>query len=176
MSQVLPDGTEIAMEYDGLAKERSRVAALACNPDLVVLSEDEEGRVIESYPGRSKTRQSEKDSADINVIIKRMEGQGIGPILPQGEARFLDISEVSDYRSAVHQIRDARSYFMELDPIDRRDRFDNKVENFLDTVSDPVRLQQLIAEGIVVDGTIVGGPPVGGAGAGAPPSAAPEVK
>lgn len=164
----LPDGTVMAQDYDGLAKARSRAARLMCDPELVVVSEDENGVITESYPGRSKTLQSEKDSADINKIIERMGAQGVGPILNPSQPRFLDISAVGDYRSALDQVREAGSYFMELDAEDRR-RFNNDPAEFLDTVNDPAKLQALIDEGIIVDGSIVGGPPPvvpeGGAGA-----------
>lgn len=166
---------ELVEAEDLRRKERSKKAALFCDPDLEVTSVDEDGVVVTVYPGRSKTRQSDAESADINVILERMGTQGIGPVFNPDVPRFLDISAVGDYRTALEQVRAARSYFFELDAEDRA-RFGNEPAKFLDAVNDPVQLAALIAEGIVVDGSIVGGPPPvvpavsGGAGA---PSAAP---
>lgn len=155
---IAPDGTVIRQDYDGLGKAYSIAAQLICDPELVELVEDEHGVVLEVYPGRSKTRQSELDGADINVILERMGAQGVGPSFNVGQPRFLDISAVGDYRTALDQVREARAYFMELDAEDRA-RFNNDPAVFLDTVNDPVKLQALIDEGIVVDGSVVGGPP-----------------
>lgn len=157
----LPDGTVWREPYDGLQKVVSEKARLICDPDEVVLETELKGEDIvevERYPGRSLTRQSEKDSADINVIVDRMARQGIGPVLNPREPRFLDISEVGSFREAFDQVRDARAYFMELDAEDRR-RFRDDPAVFLDTINDPVKLQALIDEGIIVDGSIVGGAP-----------------
>lgn len=144
-------------------KAISQASRLVCDPEVVELRVDandpDAERLIEVYPGRSMTRQSDADGADINKILDRMSAQGVGLVLNPLEPRFLDISDVGDYRTCISQVREARSYFMQLDAEDRA-RFNNRVENFLDAVTDPVKLAALIAEGVVVDGSIVGGPPV----------------
>ena len=154
---ITPDGTVIAQDYDGLGKVRSEAARLICDPEEVVLDVDEDGVVHERYPGRSKTVQSDKDSADINVILDRMQVQGIGPSFNPSQPRFLDISSVGDYATALRQVREAKEYFFQLDAEDRA-RFNNSPALFLDAVNDPVQLKALIDEGVVVDGSVVGGP------------------
>lgn len=152
---ILPDGTILRQDYDGMRPN----GALICDPDFIVLTTDDDGVITETYPGRSKTRQSDADSADINKILNRMSMQGIGPIFNPAEPKFLDITAVGDFRSALDQVRNANSYFMELDAEDRA-KFNNDPAVFLDVVNDPVKLRALIDEGIIVDGSIVGGPVV----------------
>lgn len=152
----------LRLEIEEENKAISQASRLICDPDLVELRIDandpECERLIEVYPGRSLTRQSDADGADINKILERMSAQGVGPQFNPNPARFLDISQVGNFREAVSQVREARAYFMQLDAEDRA-RFNNDPALFLDTVTDPVKLQELIKEGVVVDGTIVGGPP-----------------
>lgn len=154
-------------------KSISLAARLICDPELVELrvdANDPDGkRLIEVYPGRSKTRQSDADGADIHKILDRLQASGIGPQFNPNPARFLDISSMGNFREAVEQVREATAYFSQLDAEDRA-RFNNDAALFLDTVNDPVKLSQLIAEGVIVDGTIVGGPPVApeGVASGAP--------
>lgn len=73
--------------------------------------------------------QSEKDDADINVIVKRF---GITGHLPQGMVppSFQDFTEVFDFRSAIEAVREAEGKFMQL-PADVRSRFRNDPQEFV---------------------------------------------
>lgn len=94
----------------------------------------------------SMTRQSELDSTDINKIVARFDRAGLP--LPTGESRFLDVSEVPDFRSALEQVQRANEYFMTL-PAKSRALFENDPAIFLDRVSDPAQLALLVEAGVV---------------------------
>lgn len=89
----------------------------------------------------SLARQSEKDDADINVIVRRF---GLTGHLPVVERPPLvgDFSEaVTDYGTALRLIRAADSSFMQLSA-DVRARFDHDPAKFVDFVSDPANLEE----------------------------------
>lgn len=95
----------------------------------------------------SMTRQSDADAADINKIVSRFERSGVMPLTAR-EGRFLDVSEVGDYRSALEQVRRANEYFETL-PASSRAMFGNDPAVFLDKVNDPAALQLLVDAGVV---------------------------
>lgn len=97
----------------------------------------------------TKTRQSEKDSADINVIVKRFAAQGVIS-LNSKPGLFLDVSEMGDYREAVEQVRQADEFFMQLSSAVRK-RFDNDPAVFLDFVSNPENRDEMAKLGLLGD-------------------------
>lgn len=99
------------------------------------------------------TRDSEKDQADINKIMKRAEQQGIIPLSAR-EGQFLDLSQVGDFREAREAVRLANEYFMSL-PAESRAVFDNDAAKLLDAVNDPAQLQLLEEAGIVPKAEVV---------------------
>lgn len=117
---------------DGLQKEYSDLSALVCDP--------------EREEGASKTRQSDLASTDINNIVARYERAGLP--LPTEESRFLDVSELPDFRSVLDQMNRATEYFMQL-PAKSRAMFDNDVTIFLDRVNDPAQLELLVEAGVI---------------------------
>lgn len=117
---------------DGLQKEFSDMTGCYCDP--------------ETEEGRSKCRQSELDATDINQIVERFERGGVP--LPVGENRFLDVSEVPDFRSALAQVQRANEYFAAL-PAKSRAMFQNDPAAFLDRVNNPHELQLLVDAGVI---------------------------
>lgn len=95
----------------------------------------------------SLTQQSFKDECDVNLIVKRFKDvngvdlstQNIG--FPQGMV-FGDFTNVSDYRSAIEQVRRADEAFNSLDPKIRA-RFDNDPSKFLDFCSDAKNIDEM---------------------------------
>lgn len=122
---------------DGRQKEFSDQTGLFCDPD--------------SEEGASKTRQSELESTDINKIVDRFARAGLP--LPTGEGRFLDLSEVPDFRDALHQVARANEYFMTLDA-KARALFENDPAKFLDVVNDPAQLSLLVEAGVIPKGEV----------------------
>ena len=78
-----------------------------------------------------KTRQEFRDESDINTLMKRYETTGIPPWVDDtGERRFLDVSDVPDFQSAMQIVIDAENAFMALSAQVRKE-FENDPGNFL---------------------------------------------
>lgn len=93
--------------------------------------------------------QSQKEEADINVIVRRF---GVTGELPQGlkVPRYGDfIDTVTDYRTALDLVMEADKAFMAL-PAEVRQRFGNDPGKFLDFVEDPANLEELRKMGLAV--------------------------
>lgn len=97
--------------------------------------------------GESMTKQSEKDSADINFIMKRYQKTGILPDLIKKEPRYGDFSEVTDYIQAIQIVQHAEEQFSALDAHIRK-RFNNDPSQFLNFVQDPQNQNELIKMGL----------------------------
>lgn len=97
--------------------------------------------------GPTLTRQSEAKYADINLIMKKYEKTGVLPPATR-QGFFADVSNVGDYRDALHRVQAADAYFMQL-PAEYRKRFDNDPATFLDFVSDPDNIPELETMGLI---------------------------
>lgn len=91
----------------------------------------------------NRTRESELEATDINRIVRSYEQSGM---LPQVQhARFLDVSELPDYRTAMDQVQLAHKVFLSLDARKRLE-FGNDTARFLEFCANPenrVRLEEL---------------------------------
>lgn len=96
--------------------------------------------VVVCGPGR--TKQAMKDECDVNLIVARYVRDGLVTHLAKGQPRYLDVSEVGDYRSAIEQVRAVEDFFDAL-PAKVRAYFQNDPAAFLDTMSDPAKAVQL---------------------------------
>lgn len=95
----------------------------------------------------SLTRQSEKDDADINTILRRYEATGVLPIDTRS-ALFLDVSQVGSFQDIRnHQIL-AQDAFMQL-PAQVRREFGDDVNVFLDESVDPEKRAKFQALGLL---------------------------
>jgi len=86
--------------------------------------------------GPGKTKQSEKDSCDINRIIKTFQRTGR---LPDGVTRnavFADVSGAPDFMEAMEIVQRGQFQF-ELLPATVRKKFDNDPACFLAAFNDP---------------------------------------
>lgn len=89
--------------------------------------------------------QSQKDDADINVIVARALA---GQQLPDVRApQYGDFSEIGDYRSAVTAVREMEERFMTL-PAKVRARFENDPQALLEFCSDEANRDEAIALGL----------------------------
>lgn len=94
------------------------------------------------YPGgrlevadfRDRAIQSEKDSTDINSILRRYDATGMISHVARGVPTYMDVSEVGDYRTAMEHLRATESFFMGL-PAKVREKFGNDPVEFIDAVS-----------------------------------------
>lgn len=99
----------------------------------------------------SRTKQAFKQECDINHIMKKFKNvQGVD-FLTQFNGyvggQFGDFSNVTDYRSAIEQVRQAQGVFMAL-PSQVRRRFDNDPASFLDFVQNPANEKELVELGL----------------------------
>lgn len=98
--------------------------ANSCNSGVVVL-----------FTGESRTKQAFKDETDINQILARYKSTGMLSHINENQGRFLDVSEISDFRSAVQRVQDTQKFFMGL-PSDVRAEFQNDPAIFLDFLAE----------------------------------------
>lgn len=112
----------IRAEYNYDADKASKESGLHCKDD-------------------SLTVQSQREDADINVIVKRF---GVTGQLPQSLRMpiYTDFEDVFDYRSAMDVINQADRSFAAL-PADVRARFLNDPQRFVEFASDEKNLEEM---------------------------------
>lgn len=96
-------------------------------------------------PGR--TKQSEKDSCDINIITKRYEKTGSLPEMIQREPRYGDFSNVPTFQEALEVVSLAEEQFAALDA-HIRTRFGNDPAQFLAFATDKSNLEEMVKLGL----------------------------
>lgn len=96
--------------------------------------------------GPSLTVQSQKQEADINYIVEQF---GITGRMPENlrTPNYGDYSEVLDFRSAIHAVREAESEFLRI-PAAIRSRFQNDPQQFLEFCMDQNNLPALREMGL----------------------------
>lgn len=122
---------EIRSIYDGKQDEMSEMSGLSCEGD----------------PG--KTKQSEKDSCDINIITARYERTGALPDMIKKNPRYGDFSDVPTYQAALDTVLHAETQFQSLDAKIRA-RFRNDPAELLDFVADPSNKEEIIKLGLAI--------------------------
>lgn len=121
----------------------------------------EETATVNNEP--SMTVQSEKDSADINVILERF---GITGQLPQNvrPPTFQDFGDtVFDFRSAVEAIAMAEDSFMSM-PARVRAEFENDPQKFVEFCSEEKNLPRMRELGLAVPEKLPAKPEASGSG------------
>lgn len=96
----------------------------------------------------SLTRQSEREDADINTIVKRF---GIGHVMPRDLPPLMygDFTHITDYQSAFDAVADAQARFMQLEA-SVRERFANDPQRFLEFCETPGHADELKKLGLMV--------------------------
>lgn len=94
----------------------------------------------------SLTVQSQKDEADINVLVKRF---GITGQMPQNVHApiYGDFTGISDYRTALEAVREAEESFNAM-PADVRARFGNDPQKFVEFCSNEDNLDEMKKMGL----------------------------
>lgn len=121
---------EFRSAYDGLADEVSVATGLKCEDDSLAV-------------------QSQRDEADINVIVKRFGLTGSLPV-------DLRVPVSEDYREAefdlgvaLRFVNEANKAFMQM-PADVRARFGNDPEVFVKFVENPENVDECVRLGLAV--------------------------
>ena len=94
--------------------------------------------------GPSKTIQSDAHKADINEILAQYEQVGIVTHLNKVDAKYMDVSEFTDFSDAMRQLRMAEQEFKKL-PSKVRELFNHDVAEWLDAAHDPMRIAEVQA-------------------------------
>lgn len=98
---------------------------------------------------KGKTRQSEKDSCDINLILARYQKTGMLPEMIKADPRYGDFSAVPDFLEAQEIVAKATEQFEALDAAVRY-RFENDPAKMLAFVADPKNGAELVKLGLAV--------------------------
>lgn len=96
----------------------------------------------------SLTRQSEKEEADINTIVRNF---GVTGRLPESirVPTYGDFDQVNDFQSAMEAINQANRSFLAM-PAETRARFFNDPQVFLEFCSDSRNLDEMRKMGLAV--------------------------
>lgn len=98
-------------------------------------------------PEPSRTKQSFRDECDINNVMKKFERTGILPEMIKQNPQYGDFSDVESFQEAQNIVIHANEQFMALDAHIRK-RFDNNPAKFLEFVSYPENLDEMVKLGI----------------------------
>lgn len=110
-------------------------------------------RVQKIFEKPSLTRQEFRKECDLALTIKRFAKTPEGRLALRnaqgyaGNAQFLDVTAIPDYRTALDTVNRSNASFLALPAIVRR-RFDNDAAYFLDFCSDPKNLPELRQMGL----------------------------
>lgn len=96
----------------------------------------------------SYTQQRFKDDVDVNNIISRLTRAGV-PLPPQVGLEYYDLTDLSDYQSALELIRDADDQFYNL-PSHIRDYFRNDPALLLEFSQDERNYDKAVELGLIV--------------------------
>lgn len=97
--------------------------------------------------GEGRTRQSFKEDADINNIVKRFNTTGQLPAMIRQDAKYGDFSTVTDFREAMDLVMHAQDQFANL-PAAVRDRFGNDPARFLEFAMKPESRGEMVKMGL----------------------------
>lgn len=97
----------------------------------------------------SKTKQSFKDEVNINSIIRRFQSTGELPLDGPSNPKYADVSNLPSYQDSLNYVNYAQEQFNSLSS-EIRERFDNNPGKYLEFVSDPKNVQELIKLGLAI--------------------------
>ncbi len=109
-----------------------------------------EGRVFHPSGGPMLTKQSEKDSTDVNLIMDSwvQAGAAVAGYMNAAPGSYGDFSSGIDYHAALDAVKEADVAFMALSP-KIRSHVKNDPGEYLDMMFDPARREEVEQLGIV---------------------------
>lgn len=96
----------------------------------------------------SRTIQSDRDDADINVLVKRFGLTGVMPATAKPLV-YQDFEDVFDFQSAMNAVRRGEERFNAM-PADVRKRFNNDPQEFVEFCSDERNLEEMRKLGLAI--------------------------
>jgi len=112
---------------------------------------DRSEKLAFSTSGKSRVRQSEKDTCDVNKIMERFNRTGQLPIVQRVPPQYGDARAV-DFQTAQQIVKDAQDSFNKL-PSKVREHFGHSPQNYLKGISDTSEDNQKVLHklGILVE-------------------------
>lgn len=104
-------------------------------------------RVVADVGGPSLTKQSFKKDCDIHVILAQFDRGGMVSHLNRYPAGYADVSALGDFRDSMNVVLEAEKMFATV-PSKVRARFGNDPGAFLDFVSNPDNLPEMVELGL----------------------------
>lgn len=101
--------------------------------------------------GVGRAKQSMRDECDVNLIVAQYVKTGFISHVTSGIPTFADVSELTDYRSAIEHVRSVEKYFSGL-PAAVRSRFENDAVTFMEYLDGGASEEDLKALGLDVLG------------------------
>lgn len=95
------------------------------------------------------TEQHHKEMCEINTILKKYDKTGLITHVNNAKASYGDYSEVNEYQESLNIVIRAQDDFAQL-PSDIRKRFGNDPGLFLEFVTDPKNMDQMVEMGLAV--------------------------
>lgn len=106
-----------------------------------------------SCRGPSLAVQSQRDEADINVIVKRFNITGKLPDNVRAPT-YVDFDGIFDFQSAQNAVIAAKDSFMQM-PAKVRGRFQNNADLFVDFCSDPANIDEAVKLGLAIPREVI---------------------
>lgn len=104
------------------------------------------------------TVQSDRQDADINVVVGRFVKTGQVPVLRGGQPFYGDVSIFGDLQSSMLKIQEADELFMAY-PAEIRERFDNDKVKLVEFLADEANYEEALKLGLVQKRPEVEAPP-----------------
>lgn len=108
---------------------------------------DKHKRYPTKLEGPSKTQQHFKRECDINHLMAKYQKTGVIDHLNQYQGDYSDLTDVPDYQTALLKVQSAQTAFDSL-PSSIRSKFQNDPAQFLDFVSNPDNIDEMIELGL----------------------------
>lgn len=113
----------------------------------MVIRENGSLRVATIFTKPSRTQQHHAEACDVNNIVAKYKKTGEFVHRARSAGVYADISQISDYQSAVIKIQDAQSAFSLL-PASARLKFNNDPGNLIAFMQDPNNYDEGVELGI----------------------------
>lgn len=113
--------------------------------------------VIDFTGDKGRTVQADRDDADINKIIARLEKGGMVNRLSLREPFYGDVSEFGDLADSIMKVQKAKALFEDYDA-SLRERFDNDPVKFVEFFEDEKNLPEAIELGLALPKPVVAPP------------------
>ena len=107
------------------------------------------------------TVQADRDEADINKIVERLNKTGQLPPMLKGEPFYGDVSELGDLQESLIKIQEADKLFMSF-PAEIRERFDNDKVKMVSFLADENNRDEALKLGLIQEPLPEVVPPVPG--------------